>query len=356
MPRNQTLPSLRGRSAATNPPNRFERLHMQPDPEQWPAGRQTVLLRDTTRRIITRNQSPDVGFDFGINPYRGCEHACAYCYARPGHEFLGMSAGLDFESRILVKHEAPELLRRELSSPRWKPTTIVMSGVTDPYQPAERKLEITRRCLQVFAETRHPVGMITKSHLIIRDADLLGDLASIGAAGAAISITTLDHRLQRKLEPRASSPARRLKAIQVLAEAGVPVRVNVAPIIPGLTDHEIPAILNAAAAAGAVAAGWIMLRLPYGVAELFADWLERHAPDRKEKVLSRVRDMRGGRLNDARWSTRMSGEGVFAGQVRQLLEVSRKRAGLLRDLPPLRTDAFRRPPRPSRRQLELFDG
>lgn len=349
-------PSPRGRAASTNPPNRFQRLHVQPDPGQREDGVETVLLRDTTRKIITRNRSPDVGFEFGVNPYRGCEHGCAYCYARPGHEFLGMSAGLDFESRILVKEDAAERLRQELSSPRWYPTTIVMSGVTDPYQPIERKLRITRGCLEVFAETGHPVALITKGHLITRDVDLLGILASGGAAGATVSITTLDQRLQRALEPRASSPKRRLHAIEVLARAGIPVRVNVAPIIPGLTDHEIPAILNAAADAGAVAAGWIMLRLPFGVADLFSDWLDRNVPDRKEKVLSRVRDMRGGLLNDGRWRTRMSGEGPFASQIRRLVEVSARRAGLVRDLPPLSTEGFRRPPRRPRRQLELFDG
>jgi DNA repair photolyase len=269
MPSSRTLPvvqPLRGRGASWNPPNRFERLHLEregwTDPDD--PSPETVLLDDTTRSILSRNDSPDVGFDVGINPYRGCGHGCAYCYARPTHEYLGYSAGLDFETRILVKRDAPRLLREALSSRRWKPEPIMLSGNTDAYQPVERRLRITRRCLEVLAEFRNPVAITTKSYLVTRDIDLLAELAASGAAAVTLSITTLRNEIQRVMEPRASTPARRLGAIRVLADAGIPVGVNVAPIVPGLTDHELPA-LEAAADAGASWAGYILLRLPHGV-------------------------------------------------------------------------------------------
>ncbi len=341
-PQSPTPQSPRGRGAALNPANRFERVEVEmevPGPDRV----ETRLLSDGTRSIITRNDSPDVGFEVSLNPYRGCEHGCIYCYARPTHEYLGFSAGIDFESRILVKEEAPELLRKELSSPKWQPKPLAMSGVTDCYQPVERKLEITRRCLGVLAEFRHPVSVITKSELVTRDIDHLSELASHGAASVFLSITTLDGELARKMEPRASHPRDRLKAIERMAEAGIPVGVMVAPVVPAITDHEIPKILEAAAAAGAQSAGYVMLRLPGAVTGLFEAWLEEHFPDRKDKVLNRVRELRGGKLYDPRFGSRMSGEGVFADQIRVLFETSRRRHGLDRPRPELSTAAFRRP-------------
>ena len=334
--------SPKGRGAALNPTNRFERVEVEmevPGPDRV----ETRLLRDGTRSIITRNDSPDVGFEVSLNPYRGCEHGCIYCYARPTHEYLGFSAGIDFESRILVKEEAPEILRKELSSPKWQPQTLAMSGVTDCYQPVERKLEITRRCLGVLAEFRQPVSVITKNELVTRDIDHLSELASHGAASVFLSITTLDGELARKMEPRASHPRDRLKAIERLAEAGIPVGVMVAPVVPAITDHEIPKILEAAAAAGAQSAGYVMLRLPGAVTGLFEAWLEEHFPDRKDKVLNRVRELRGGKLYDPRFGSRMRGEGVFADQVRVLFETSKRRHGLDRPRAELSSEAFRRP-------------
>ncbi len=347
------LYSIRGRGAATNPPNRFETNEYVPDPDdEPPAGPPTILLRDTTRTIIAHNDSPDIGFESSINPYRGCEHGCIYCYARPTHEYLGFSAGLDFESRILVKLDAAELLRRELASPRWVPRLIAMSGVTDPYQPIERKLRITRGCLEVLAECRNPVAIITKNHLVTRDIDLFAELARHEAVAVAVSLTSLDDRLQRVMEPRTSIPARRLAAIETLASAGIPVRVMVAPVIPGLTDHEMPDILRAAAAAGARDAAYVTLRLPHAVGPLFEEWLERHFPDRKGKVLGRIRHMRGGKLNDPRIGARMRGDGIFADQIRALFDAGYQKAGFVGDMPPLSVASFR-PPRMSG-QLDLF--
>lgn len=339
----------KGRGASTNPTNRFERVAVElevPGPDRVP----TELLRDGSRSIIATNDSPDVGFSASINPYRGCEHGCIYCYARPSHEYLGFSAGLDFESRILVKEDAPELLRKELSSPKWTPRTIALSGNTDCYQPVERKLEITRRCLGVFAELRHPVSVITKNEMVTRDIDHLQALAEHGATAVSISLTTLDGELARRMEPRASHPRERLKAIERLAAAGIPTGVMVAPVVPGITDHEVPKILEAAAAAGAQTAGYVMLRLPGAVAGLFEKWLEEHFPDRKDKVLNRVREMRGGQLYDSTFGQRMRGEGIFAEQIRATFETFRRRYGLDRPFPELSTAAFRRPGE----QLSLF--
>lgn len=337
---------IRGRGASGNPPNRFETLHVVPEgvvrDADDPAPR-TVFLRDASRSAIARNVSPDVGFDASINPYRGCEHGCIYCYARPYHEYLGFSAGLDFETRILVKQDAPALLRGELLSPRWRPRVLALSGVTDPYQPAERRLRITRGCLEVLAAFRNPVSIITKNHLVTRDADLLSELAAYDAAMVNVSVTSLDPTLQRIMEPRTSIPERRLRAIRELSEAGVPVCVLVAPVIPGLTDHEIPAILEAARDAGAREAAYTLLRLPYGVKDLFSRWLEQHFPDRKDKVLNRVRSMRRGTLNESGFGRRMHGVGPFAEQVRTLFGVARRRAGFdALGVPPLSTAAFRR--------------
>jgi DNA repair photolyase len=348
---------IKGRGAAENPRNRFEPLTVVPDPsarDPDDPGPATVFLRDSSRTIIARNDSPDIGFDASINPYRGCEHGCIYCYARPTHEYLGFSAGLDFETRILVKADAASLLRRELASPRWQPRLIAMSGVTDPYQPAERRLRLARACLEVLVEFRNPVAIVTKNHLVTRDIDLLVELAKYDCVHVNISVTTLRPALQRVMEPRTSVPARRLAAIQALAKAGVPVRVLVAPIIAGLTDHEMPAILQAAANAGARSAGYTLLRLPHGVKDLFIDWLDRHHPQRKNKILSRIREMRGGRLNDPDFGTRMHGDGEFAGQIGALFEAACRKAGLTRAMPALSTAAFRATgPGP---QLGFFDG
>jgi DNA repair photolyase len=343
---------LIARGSAENPANRFERLRVVADPELEPppdddAGEpapvETVYLRDPTRTLLAHNDSPDVGFDTSLNPYRGCSHGCSYCFARPTHEYLGFSAGLDFETRILVKEDAPELLRRALSSPRWEPRVVALSGVTDAYQPIEAKLRLTRRCLEVFAEFRNPVAIITKSALVARDADLLAELARHQAASVHVSVTTLDDSLRRVLEPRASSSRSRLAAIETLAAAGVPVGVLCAPVIPCVNDSEIPAILDAAAKAGAREAGWVMLRLPHGLKELFEAWLVRHFPERKDRVMSHMLEVGGGALYDSRYHTRQRGTGVYAEQIRSLFELSRRRAGLANERPPVSTSAFRRP-------------
>ncbi|HWO00970.1 MAG TPA: PA0069 family radical SAM protein [Blastocatellia bacterium] len=345
----------RGRGTPENPPNRFERLAYLPvveSADHQERGVATQYLKDASRSLLTTNDSPDVGFDASINPYRGCEHGCIYCYARPYHEYLGFSAGLDFETKILVKEDAPELLRAELGSPKWQPKVVAISGVTDAYQPIERKLQLTRRCLEVLAEFRNPVIIVTKNQLVTRDIDLLKELASFNAAAVCVSVTTLDTELARVMEPRTSTPTNRLAAIQALSEAGVPVRVLAAPIIPGLTDHEIPSIIQAGAKAGASHAGYVVLRLPYGVAELFENWLEEHFPDRKKKVLNRIRAMRGGKLNDPNFRTRMKGEGVFAEQIRSMFTLACRRFGIESGSRELSIASFKRPPAP---QMSLFD-
>lgn len=352
----KTRSSRSARGATFQPKNRFAATHLEPDPDgleeaEAPLPR-TQFIPDHTETLITYNDSPDVGFSASLNPYRGCEHGCIYCYARPTHEYLGYSAGLDFESRILVKHRAPELLRRELAAPGWRPQVLSLSGVTDPYQPIERRLQLTRRCLAVLAECRNPVTLVTKNRLVTRDVDLLAELARHRAVAVCVSVTSLDPELRAILEPRTSPPAARLSAIHTLAAAGVPVVVLVAPVIPGLNDHELPAILAAAAAAGAQHASLQMLRLPLAVAPLFEDWLARHFPERKEKVLTRIRAVRGGRLNDPRFGVRMRGEGIFAEQVRRLFQVGCRRAGLSAGWPELSAAAFRRP---RTAQLELFE-
>lgn len=390
--------TVRGRGAASQPANRFaargggeiaidfrdEPLEVEEWGDDWgpgqawgpgeegaagpgtaPAAERTVYLRDATRTILARNDSPDIPFDASVNPYRGCEHGCAYCYARPTHEYLGLSAGLDFERRILVKTDAAPLLRTALARRGWRPQVIAMSGVTDPYQPIERRLAITRSCLEVLLDFRNPVSIVTKSHLVARDIDLLRALSAHRAASVALSITSLDARLARALEPRAPGPAQRLHAIHQLAEAGIPVGVMVAPVIPGLTDAETPAILRAAAEAGAGFAGTVPLRLPHGVDALFADWLERHAPERKVKVLDRLGSLRrepgGGRAgagaserrSDPAFGSRMRGHGPYAQQLHDLFHLTRRRVGLARQAPWLSTAAFRRP-EPVAAQLTLF--
>jgi DNA repair photolyase len=347
--------SVSTRGAASNPPNRFEQIHLERDvdwdPEEDPLPT-TQFRRDHSRTILNRNDSPDIGFEYSINPYRGCEHGCIYCYARPTHEYLGFSSGLDFETRIMVKEDAPKLLREELSSSRWQPQTIAMSGVTDCYQPVERRLKLTRGCLEVLAEFRNPVGIVTKNQLVLRDLDLLAVLARHNAVAVFISVTTLDTDLRKVMEPRTTPPAARLTTIRKLADAGVPVGVMVAPVIPGLTDHEIPNIVAAAAEAGAKFAGTVTLRLPYAVAPLFEQWLTTHFPDRKEKVLNRPRALRGGKLYDAQFGKRMTGEGIFADQIEQMFNVACRRAGIADNQLQLSTASFRRP---GGRQLALFD-
>jgi DNA repair photolyase len=352
---------IRGRRTHENPTGRFERLlydtdeaFVQPDEDSGvvSARPRTEFFRDHSRSIIARNESPDVGFEASFNPYRGCEHGCAYCFARPTHEYLGLSAGLDFETKIIVKDDAPALLRATLASPRWKPTPLGLSGVTDPYQPIERRLGLTRRCLEVLAEFRHPVIVVTKNHLVTRDVDLLADLAAHGACAVFVSVATLDAALARTLEPRTSSPERRLDAIATLARAGVPTGALVAPVIPALTDHEMPGILARCAQAGARFAGYVVLRLPHGVKSLFASWLEANCPEKKEKVLSRVRALRGGKLYDPSFGTRHTGTGVFADQIAQMFRVWCARSGLNETRPRVSVGAFRRDA-PAR---SLFDG
>ena len=346
--------SIPGRGAASNPANRFERLHLEPDPDaepfpdeldEGPPRPKTVFYRDLTQTILNKNDSPDIPFTYSLNPYRGCEHGCIYCYARPFHEYLGFSSGLDFETKIMVKEKAPELLRKELSSPRWQPQSVAMSGVTDCYQPVERKMRITRRCLEVFAEFRNPVGIVTKNALVVRDVDVLQELSRFKATVVYITITTLDAELARRMEPRTASPRQRLETIRTLAAAGIPVGVMVAPVIPGLTDHEVMPILKAATDAGATSAGYVMLRLPHALKELFENWLTRWYPNSSEKVLNRIRAVRDGELYQADFPTRMSGTGIFAEQVNQLFHAGCRKAGIDGRWSHLSVDSFRVPPK-----------
>ena len=345
---------IRGRGAADNPAGRFEPMVYDPDPDMPPDEQpapQTQFFRDSSRSLITYNDSPDIPFKASINPYRGCEHGCPYCYARPSHEYLGLSAGLDFETKIFVKEDAPRLLRRELMSSKWQPQLLALSGVTDCYQPIERKLQLTRHCLEVLMEFRNPAGIVTKSALVTRDIDVLSELARHDAAMVFVSITSLDNDLIGKMEPRTARPVARLAAVRELSSAGIPVGVLVAPVIPGLTDHEMPAIIDAAAKAGARQAGYVLLRLPFGLPELFANWLERHYPQKKDKVLSRIRELRGGRLNDPHFGTRMRGEGPIATAIKSMFDLSCRQAGIAGRGMKLSTTAFRRPGE----QRGLFD-
>ena len=347
---------VHGRGAGGNPANRFEKLHLEreidvnqlEEPELPP---NTVLLEDKSCSILTRNDSPDVGFEYSVNPYRGCEHGCIYCFARPTHEYLGFSSGLDFETKILVKRDAPQLLRKELSSAKWKPQVVIMSGVTDCYQPIERKLKITRGCLEVFAEFRNPVGIITKNHLVTRDIDLLQELARHNAVRVNVSVTTLDMNVARIMEPRTSMPQARLDAIRQLSSAGIPVNVMVAPVVPAITDHEMVSIIERAVEAGATSAAYVVMRLPYAVKDLFEQWVKTHFPDRADKVLNRLRSLRGGKLYDATWGKRMSGEGIFAEQIEKTFDIACRKFGLNKPRPELSTDNFKRP---AGNQLELL--
>lgn len=343
----------RGRGAGDNPDQRFSELHVDYDEGEAPEKVATRFYRDHATSIISRNSSPDLPFEASLNPYRGCEHGCAYCYARPTHEYLGFSAGLDFESRIMVKEDAPRLLREAFSKPNYKPVTLSLSGVTDPYQPVEKRLRITRGCLEVLAECRHPVVLITKNQLITRDADLLEELARHQATAAYISITSLDAGLAHELEPRASAPRQRLEAIRELASRGVPVGVSVAPIIPGLNDSEIPKILEAAKEAGASFAGYTVVRLPHAVKAVFADWLQEHRPGSKEKILSRIEETQGGTLSHGEFGKRLKGVGVWSEQIAMLFKVARQRMGLGKRRVEVSAAAFRRP-REIGGQMDLF--
>jgi DNA repair photolyase len=360
MPTPPSPAPLAGRGPNINPANRFEPLHVEPDGEWLDAEfaetgsvphPRTQFFHDGTESILNRIDSPDVGAGWGLNCYRGCEHGCAYCFARPYHDYLGWNSGIEFETKILVKMRGPQLLREELAAKKWKPGPILMSGATDCYQPIERHFRLTRGVLEVLAEFRQPVGMITKNFLITRDLDLLAELARWQCVSVSISVTSLDSALAGKLEPRAARPEHRLRAIRMLADAGVPVGVMVAPVIPGLTDHELPAILDAAAKAGATRAGFVTLRLPHAVKDVFMQWLDDHEPGKKERVLSRMRELHGGKLYNATFGDRMRGQGIFAEQIAQMFEVASRRAGLHREHPELSTAHFRRP---GGTQLELL--
>jgi len=344
---------LKGRGSNLNPGNRFDKIDFVLDEDETNDGTvyKTVFYRDSSKSIITYNDSPDIGMNASINPYRGCEHGCIYCYARPTHEFLGLSAGLDFETKIFVKENAPELLRKELSSRSWKPQPIMLSGNTDCYQPAERHFKITRSCLEVMAEFRNPVGIVTKNRLIIRDIDVLQDMISFNCASVAISVTTLDSTLANIMEPRTSQPNVRIDTIRKLSEAGIPVMVLIAPVIPGLTDHEIPGIIKQVVDAGAIKVGYVMLRLPYGVKDLFQDWLERHFPNKVNKVIHRIQSVREGGLNSANFGERMRGKGIFAKQVEDMFNVACRKHGIDSNKIELTTEYFRRS---IKNQLKLF--
>ena len=339
----------KGRGAASNATGRFERHTQEIVDDGWGSIDEdleplaTEVSLDASRTIIARNSSPDIPFDRSINPYRGCEHGCVYCFARPTHAWLGLSPGQDFESKLLMKPDAALLLRQEFARPGYRPRVLAMGTNTDPYQPIERLHGITRQILEVLSECRHPVGIVTKSALIARDADILGPMAEKRLARAYISITTLDRDLARRMEPRAPTPAKRLKAIEALSRAGVPVGVMFAPIIPGLNDHEMEEILQAASHAGAVTAGYVLLRLPLEIKDLFAEWLQAHYPDRAERVMTLVRDCRGGRAYDAEWGKRMKGTCPFADMVARRFAMACRRQGLDKRSWEMDTTLFRRP-------------
>jgi DNA repair photolyase len=351
-------PKPRGRGAASNASGRYESLIQEGFDDGWPPDEgapplRTTLTAEAARAIITRNDSPDIPFDQSINPYRGCEHGCIYCYARPAHAYMGLSPGLDFESRLFFKPDAAALLERELSRPRYEPKTIHIGGNTDPYQPVERHQEITRGIIAVLARFRHPFSIITKSALISRDIDLLAPLGRAGLARAAVSVTTLDRGLARVMEPRAATPERRLEAVRRLADAGVPTTVMFAPVIPGLNDHELEAVLERATAAGASGAGYVALRLPLEIKDLFEEWLAQKVPDRARRVMSLVRQMRGGKANDPRFGQRMRGEGPLADLLAQRFRTAKRRFGLERTRAPLDASQFRVPPKIGD-QIDMF--
>jgi DNA repair photolyase len=338
---------LRGRAAQENPGNRFERLSFAPMPgeleeDSEPRVVPTQFLRDTSRSILARNESPDVPFTYSVNPYRGCEHGCIYCYARPSHEYLGFSAGLDFETRIMVKMDAPRLLDEAISRRSWRPQVVAMSGNTDCYQPVERTLRLTRGCLNIFLLHRNPVSLITKNALAVRDTDLLQEMAGLNLVHVTVSITTLDGDLARIMEPRTASPQKRLDTLRTLSHAGIPVGVNIAPVIPGLTDEEIPRILEAAADHGATRAGYILLRLPGAVEGLFTRWLTAALPHRAGRIHNRIRETRAGRMTDTRFGSRLRGEGGLSSAIEQLFTLNATRLHLDEREEKLSTLHFRR--------------
>ena len=347
-----------GRGAESNRSGRYEPIARVAFDDGWqsldelPPFKTEVQL-ETPRRIITTNDSPDISFDRSINPYRGCEHGCAYCFARPTHAYMGLSPGLDFESKLFAKPDAAKLLEKELARPGYEPRTIAIGTNTDPYQPIEKRYRIMREILEVLSAARHPVGIVTKSALVARDADILGEMGRAGLAKVALSVTTLDRKLARAMEPRAATPEKRLAAIRVLSDAGVPTAVMTAPVIPALNDSELERILEAAHAAGARDAGYVLLRLPLEVAGIFKEFLEREYPDRANHVISVLRTMRGGKDYDAEWGKRMKGDGPYAWQIGRRFEIAAKRLGLNREWAPLRTDLFM-PPGGKGRQLNLF--
>jgi len=355
-------PSAKGRGSQINPPNRFGGPHheidfedLEDDTEYLEGLRKpaTVYIPDGSKSIVSENDSPDVGFRYSINPYRGCSHGCSYCYARPTHEYLGFSAGLDFETKVMVKHNAPDLYREFLARKNWLPEPIALSGVTDCYQPAERRFRLTRGCLEVAVEFRQPMTIITKNALVVRDLDLLRDLASDNLVHVNISVTTLDAELARSMEPRTSTPAAKLRAMKVLADARIPVRVLMAPIIPGLNESEIPTVLAASRDAGAIDAGYILLRLPLTVAPVFWEWLERTYPNRFQRVQTRIRAVRGGKFNHSEFGTRMRGTGEVSRRIADLFRLFRKRYNLDGKVPLLDCSRFRRL-QPQSVQLHLF--
>lgn len=352
--------ALKGRGTSLNPANRFETARQEAfddgwDHEEEPTRSQTTLIRDATRSIIARNDSPDLSFETSVNPYRGCEHGCVYCFARPSHAYLGFSAGLDFETKIVFKPDAPRLLEKELSRPGYKPGVIVLGSNTDPYQPVERTLGITRAILEVLERFNHPVGIVTKSAGVARDKDILARMAGKGLAKVHLSITTLDPALARAMEPRAASPARRLAAIGDLARAGIPVGVMASPMIPGLNDAEMERILEEAAKAGATSAYTTMLRLPYELGALFTDWLEKYLPERAAHVLSLIRQSRSGQLNDSQFHTRFAGSGPYAAMMAQRFSRTMERLGLDETRSRLDVSHFRIPGRPpANLQMSLF--
>lgn len=345
-----------------DPPNRFEAVHRQIDLEhlEWDQeyrhgleNRRIEYLFDDSKSIVSENNSPDIPFRYSLNPYRGCAHACPYCYARNTHEYLGYNAGLDFETKILVKQAAPKLFRRFLERKAWQPQPITFSGVTDCYQPAERQFRLTRQCLEVAWEFRQPVSIVTKNALVVRDLDLLGRMAEENLVHVFLSVTSLDPELARVMEPRTSVPSARLRAMKMLAEAGVAVGVMAAPMIPGLNDSELPNILEAAKAAGAESAGYVMLRLPMTVEPVFLEWLQRTQPEKREKIEGRIKETRAGRLNSSAWGERMRGTGEMSQQIRNLFRIFSRKHGFDAGLTPLDCSQFRRPERDPH-QLKLF--
>jgi DNA repair photolyase len=357
----------RGRGAVSNRSGRFEPESRAAFDDGWgsidepAAPLDTQVTVEKTKTILTRNDSPDIPFDRSINPYKGCEHGCIYCFARPTHAYLGMSPGLDFESKLVAKPDAAAALRAELSRPSYRCEVIALGANTDPYQPIERQWRITRAVLELLREARHPVSIVTKSNLVLRDLDILSEMAAQGLASVYLSITTLDRVLARRMEPRAPTPERRLDAVRALTDAGVPAGVLVSPIIPALNDPDIERVLAAAAEAGARAAHYILVRLPLEIADLFSEWLDAHYPDRAERVRNLIRDTRGGKLYDSRFGTRMRGEGVYADLIARRFQVAAHRLGLDRGMPALDCAQFQPPSasasdpdQPPRKQLDLF--